>query len=123
MANDNGVSDCELAEIREEIRILKRDNRRVHRFAATACVCIVGFLSLAAATIPNHVSWSTYLNLKPGPLSLRKQVVTQPTGNVIQVTEIQILNAQGGQVGLHSPVELTGLDGRSRRRLIKAATP
>jgi hypothetical protein len=90
----------ELATIREEIRKLKRDNRRMRTFASAMCICAAGFFSIAASTIPERMSWSTYLNLKEKPLSLAKQIVTQPAGNVIQVTEIQILNADGGQVGL-----------------------
>ena len=89
----------ELVAIHEEIEVLKRENRRMRGFAGVACALVIGFFSVAASTIPHRVSWSSYLSLKKSPLALRKQIVTQPVGSVIQVTEIQILNANGQQVG------------------------
>jgi hypothetical protein len=45
------------------------------------------------------MSWTSFLNLKPEQPSLTKQLVKQPTSNVIQVTEMQILNTNGQQFG------------------------
>ena len=95
MDRSTEIRSGDLAAIREEIEALKRENRRIRRFAGVACALVIGFFSVAASTVPDRVSWSTYLNLKKSPLALRKQIVTQPVGNVIQVTEIQILNANG----------------------------
>ena len=95
----NEVTSGGLAEIREEIKLLKRENRRIRGCAGILCALAIGFFSVAASSIPNRVSWSSYLNLKKGPLALHKQIITQPVGNVIQVTEIQIMNANGQQVG------------------------
>ena len=89
----------ELETIREEIRTLKQHNRRMRTMVGAMCVCVVGFFSIAASKLPDRITWSSYLNLKSEPMSLKKQVGTQPVGDVIQVSEIQILNAEGGQVG------------------------
>jgi len=99
MKSTHGATDRDLDLIREEIRELNKENRRFRRIRGTALVLAIGFLSVAASAKPGGVSWSSYLNLKSEALSLRKQIVTQPAGNVIQVTEIQILNANGQQVG------------------------
>ena len=91
--------DHELATLRQDLEALKRHNRWVKRMSVIVCALLVGSLSLAASSGPKRMSWSSYLNLKPQPMSLRKQIVTQPVGEVIQVSEIQILNASGDQVG------------------------
>jgi hypothetical protein len=71
----------------------------MRRVAGAAVIVVVGFFSVAASAIPQRMSWSSYLNLKSEQPSLTKQLVTQPVGNVIQVTELQILNANGQLVG------------------------
>ena len=91
--------DQDLAEIRKELQTLKLENRRIRRGSAAVAMLAVGFLTISASAIPDRVTWSSYLNLKETPLSLNKQVVTQPVGNVIQISEIQILNDNGQQVG------------------------
>jgi hypothetical protein len=92
--------DQDLAEIRKELQTLKLENRRIRRGSAAIAMLAVGFLTIAASAIPDRMTWSSYLNLKEIPLSLNKQVDTQPVGNVIQVSEIQILNDNGQQVGI-----------------------
>ncbi|MEE2752557.1 MAG: hypothetical protein VX910_01135 [Candidatus Latescibacterota bacterium] len=62
-------------------------------------VFVVGLYSIAASAITQRMSLSSYLNLKPEQPSLTKQLLTQPTGNVIQITEILILNIHGQQFG------------------------
>jgi len=100
MTENTRTSVNDLATIREDIQTLKKAHRNPKRFATVVCTLAIGFFTVAASAIPDRFSWSSHINLKPEPLSLTKQVVTQPTGNIIQVTEIQILNANGQQVGI-----------------------
>lgn len=88
-----------IAAIQRDIQQLKRENLRWRKAAAIACVCFVGFSSLAASSLPRGISWSSFLNQEKAPISLKKQVVSQPVGEVLNVSEIRILNANGEQVG------------------------
>ena len=86
-----------LDDIRSEIATLRRANRRVKRSAGLLCAILVGALSIAASSISTRMTWSTFLSRKAKPH--RKQVVTQPLGEVIQAAAIQTLNNDGQQVG------------------------
>lgn len=91
---------CEMDAIRQDIRDLRRQTARIRRSCAVALAVVAACISVAAGVVPVRTSWDTHLSLKPDGLALNKQIVTQPVGQVIQVAEIQVLNANGQQVGI-----------------------